>query len=116
MHTPTPPGTSHSSQISWVTATSHNIRQLEQQTDKVMNYIKRRTQSPPSPTNHALSQLVKGCQMTMYRMALLEQEVKELRAANAKQKRKRKKGCTYIAQENALGVEEGLDCVRRINE
>ncbi|OJD26085.1 hypothetical protein ACJ73_02546 [Blastomyces percursus] len=73
-----PPGTSHSSQASWATSTPHNIRQLEQQDEKVKKCIKCRTQSPPSPTYQALSQLVKGCQMSMHRMALLEQEVKEL--------------------------------------
>ncbi|EDN05075.1 conserved hypothetical protein [Histoplasma mississippiense (nom. inval.)] len=41
MHTPTPSGTSHSSQASWATATPHNIHQLEQQTKKVKGYIKR---------------------------------------------------------------------------
>ncbi|OJD11501.1 hypothetical protein ACJ73_09525 [Blastomyces percursus] len=63
-----------------------------------------------------LSQLVKGCQMTMHRIALLEQEVKELRAANAKQKRKRETGRTYVAQEGALGVGEGLNRVQRVKE
>ncbi|EDN10036.1 hypothetical protein HCAG_05839 [Histoplasma mississippiense (nom. inval.)] len=68
MHTPTPPGTSHSSQASWATATPHNIHQLEQQTKKVKGYIKHQ------------------------------------------------RGRTYVAQEGALGVEEGLDRVRSINE
>ncbi|KGY15198.1 hypothetical protein PABG_11773 [Paracoccidioides brasiliensis Pb03] len=81
------------------------------QAEKVRKYIKHCTQSPPSPTHQALSQLVKGCQMTMHRMALLKQEVKEPIAANAKQKRKQETGCTYIAQKGALGVEEGLDRV-----
>ncbi|KAL1958248.1 hypothetical protein VTO42DRAFT_4756 [Malbranchea cinnamomea] len=116
MSTPTPPETSHSSQASWVTATPHNLRELEWQTENVVKYIKRRTQSPPSPTNQALRQLVKGYQMIMHRMALLEEEIKELRAANAKQKRKRERGRTFIAQEGALRVEEGLDRVQRINE
>ncbi|OJD09618.1 hypothetical protein ACJ73_10183 [Blastomyces percursus] len=40
-------------------------RQLEQQTEKVMNYIKHR------PTNRALGQLVKGCQMAMHSAVLL---------------------------------------------
>ncbi|OJD26579.1 guanylate kinase [Blastomyces percursus] len=115
MRTPKPPVTSHSSQASWATATLHNVRQLEQQTEKVMKYIKRRTQSPPSPTHQALSQLVKGCQMTMHRIALLEQEVNELGVANTKQKRKREKSRTWIAQEGALGVEEGLDRVQKTN-
>ncbi|KAL1959486.1 hypothetical protein VTO42DRAFT_1931 [Malbranchea cinnamomea] len=43
MHTPTPPGTSHSSQASWATATPHNVRQLELQSEKVKKYLKRRT-------------------------------------------------------------------------
>ncbi|OJD27644.1 hypothetical protein ACJ73_00953 [Blastomyces percursus] len=49
-------------------------------------------------------------------MALLEQEVNELRAANTKHKRKREKSRTWIAQEGALGVEEGLDRVQKVNE
>ncbi|KAL1954183.1 hypothetical protein VTO42DRAFT_1539 [Malbranchea cinnamomea] len=40
MHTPTPPGTSHSSQASWATATLHNVRQLELQSEKVEKYLK----------------------------------------------------------------------------
>ncbi|OJD23322.1 hypothetical protein ACJ73_05321 [Blastomyces percursus] len=35
MHTSNPPGTSHSSQAFWATATPHNVRQLEQQTEKL---------------------------------------------------------------------------------
>ncbi|OJD23052.1 hypothetical protein ACJ73_05599 [Blastomyces percursus] len=112
MHTPTPPGTSHSSQVSWATATPHNVHQLEQQTEKVMTYIKRRIQSPPSPTNRALSQLVKGCQMAMHSAAILAAENRELKAANAKQKRKRERGHTYVAQEGSLRVEEGLGRVQ----
>ena len=49
--------------------------------------------------------------MTMHKMALLKKKVKELRAANAKQKRKWERERTYVAQEGALRVEEDLDCV-----
>ena len=49
--------------------------------------------------------------MTMHKMALLEKKVKKLRAANAKQKRKQKRGHMYVAQESALRVEEDLDCI-----
>jgi hypothetical protein len=84
MKTPTPPGTSHSSQASWATATPHNIRQVELQTEKIKKYLKRRTQSPPSPSKRALDQLAKGCQMAMHSAAILARENKELKAANAK--------------------------------
>ncbi|OJD09482.1 hypothetical protein ACJ73_10280, partial [Blastomyces percursus] len=90
MKTPTPPGTSHSSQASWTTATPHTVRQLEWQAEKVKKYLKRRTQSPRSPTNRALNHLVKGCQMAMHEAALLAAENKELRAANANKRESEK--------------------------
>ena len=88
LHTPTPPGSSHSSQATWATATPHNIRQLELLSEKVKKHLKRRTQSPPSPTNQALDRLVKGCQMAMHGAAILMVQNKALKAANEKQTRK----------------------------
>ncbi|EDN08103.1 conserved hypothetical protein [Histoplasma mississippiense (nom. inval.)] len=116
MHTPTPPGTSHSSQASWATATPHNVRQVDLQAKKIKGYMQHRTQGSSSPTNRAMNQLIKGCQMAMCSAAILAKENKELRAANEKQKRKRGKGRTYIAQEGVLRVEEGIDRVRSVNE
>jgi hypothetical protein len=116
MTTPTPPGTSHSSQASWATATPHNIRQVELQTEKIKGYMRHYTQGSSSPTNRALNQLVKGCQMAMQSAALLAAENRELRAANEKQKRKRERRRTYIGQEDALTIEEGVDRVRRAGE
>ncbi|KAL1953478.1 hypothetical protein VTO42DRAFT_2774 [Malbranchea cinnamomea] len=89
MHTPTTPGTSHSSQASWATATPHNVRQLELQSEKVKKYLKRCTQSPPSPTTRAVGQL--GCRMAMHNAAILAARNRELLAANEKQKRKRER-------------------------
>jgi hypothetical protein len=114
--TPTPPGTPHSSQASWATATPHNVRQLELQAEKVKKYLKRRTQSPPSPTERAVDQLVKGCQIAMHSAAILARENRELKAANTKQKRKRETRRTYISQGEGLTVKEGMDRVRRVNK
>ncbi|KAL1980123.1 hypothetical protein VTN96DRAFT_4636 [Rasamsonia emersonii] len=47
----TPPGTSHSSQASWVTAIPHNICQVELQAEKVKGYMQQCMQGPSSPTN-----------------------------------------------------------------
>ena len=52
----------------------------------------------------------------MHSAAILAAENRELRTANAKQKRKREKSRTYVAQESALRVEEDLNRVRRVNE
>ncbi|KAG5289240.1 hypothetical protein I7I48_08511 [Histoplasma ohiense] len=51
MHTPSHPGTSHSSQAFWATATPHNVQQLEQQTEKVMTYFRCHMHSSFSPIN-----------------------------------------------------------------
>ncbi|KAL1956001.1 hypothetical protein VTO42DRAFT_7901 [Malbranchea cinnamomea] len=116
MDTPTPPGTSHSSRASWATATPHNVRQLELQSEKVKKYLKRCTQSPPSPTTRALDhQLVKGCQMAMHSTAILAAENKAFKTTNAKQMRKRERRRIYVSQGEGLTVQEGMDRVRRLN-
>jgi hypothetical protein len=89
---------------------------VELQTEKIKGYMQHRTQDSSSLTNRALNQLVKECQMAMHSAALLAAENRELRAANEKQKRKRERRCTYIGQENALTIKEGLNRVRRANE
>jgi hypothetical protein len=52
----------------------------------------------------------------MHSAAILARENKELKAANAKQKRKREARRTYISQGEGLTVKEGIDRVRRANE
>ncbi|KKA25844.1 hypothetical protein T310_0115, partial [Rasamsonia emersonii CBS 393.64] len=48
--------------------------------------------------------------------AILAAENRALKAANEKQKRKQERRRTYIGQEDALTIEEGIDRVRRANE
>jgi hypothetical protein len=96
-------------QAPWVPETPHDITQLELQTKAIKDYIKRRTASPPSPTDQALNQLVKGCQIAIYNTILLVEENRQLRAENARQKKKREKRRSYIAQGGVLTVQEGLN-------
>ena len=93
----------------WVPGTPANIAALERQTKAIKHYIRRRTTSPPSPTDVALDQLVKGCQLAMHNAVLLAEENKQLQAANERQKRKRKKKREYIATGGVLTVQEGLN-------
>jgi hypothetical protein len=113
LRTPTPPvdpsTRTPTQQAPWVPETPHNITQLELQTKAIKDYIKRRTASPPSPTDQALNQLVKGCQMAMHNAILLAEENRQLRAENARQKKKREKRRSYIAQGGVLTVQEGLN-------
>jgi hypothetical protein len=54
--------------------------------------------------------------MAMQSAALLAAKNREIRAINEKQKRKRERRRTYIGQEDALTIKEGIDRVRRAGE
>jgi hypothetical protein len=73
----------------WVPETPRNVQQLEQQVAAIKGFIQRRSKSPPTPTDTALSQLVKGCEMAMQSVVLLAAENEKLRSANERQTRKR---------------------------
>lgn len=76
-------------QPSRIPTTPHNPAEAELQIQIIKDLLKHRTNSPPSPTDPALDQLVKGCQLAMHSAVLLANENNGLRAANQKQKRKR---------------------------
>src|SRR5450432_3835371 len=109
LRTPTPPPASAIKQGPWAPETPHNTAQLELQSKAIKDYLKRRTKSPPSPTEAALNQLVKGCEMAMNSAILLVEENRQLQAINAKQVKKRAKRRTYIATGGTLTIQEGLE-------
>ena len=84
LRTPTPPPTSGLGLGPWAPETPHNIAELELQSKAIKDYLKRRTKSPPSPTELALDQLVKGCKIAMNSVILLVEENRQLEAINAK--------------------------------
>lgn len=95
----------------WVPETPRNIRQLEQQVAAVKGLIQRRSKSPPTPTDSALNQLVKGCESAMQSVVLLAAENEGLRTANERQKRKRQLKRRYISKKNVLSAAEGTRLV-----
>ena len=100
----------------WILETPHNTTQLELQSKAIKDYIKRRTRSPPSPTNLALNQLVKSCEIAMNSVVLLAKENRQLHIENQRQKKKRAKRRSYIATSGVLTVQEGLDLLQTTNE
>jgi len=106
--TPTPLPASLIAQGPWAPETLHNTIELALQSKAINEYIKRRTTSPASPTEAALDQLVKGCELSMNLTVLLTEEVRQLRAINAKQVKKRAKRRTFIATGGTLTIQEGL--------
>jgi hypothetical protein len=95
----------------WQFQTPHDTAQLELQAEAIKDDIQRRT-ALPTPTNRALGQLVKGCQLAMNSVVLLAEENRKLRYANERQKRKRAKKRTFIARGGVLTVQEERDLSR----
>ena len=75
----------------WVLKTPHNITELEHQTKALRTLLRHYINSPPSSTDQALNQLVKGCQLAMHSAVVLANKNQELRVANQKQQQKRSK-------------------------
>lgn len=109
LRTPTPPVVISSEQDRWVPETPHNVAQLELQTKTVQGLFQGRTTGSSSPTERALHQLVKGCQMAMHNAVLLAEENKQLRTENQRQQKKRAMRRSYVAKGGVLTVQEGLD-------
>jgi len=101
LQTPSPPKQPPQQQA-WVAETPHNITELQNQTILLKQYLKRRTQSPPSPTELALNQLVKGCQVAMHSAIFLAHENERLRTENQRQKRKKAQKRSYLAKGGVL--------------
>jgi len=79
-------------------------------------YFKWCIYSPPSPTEQALGQLVKGCEIAILSAVLLASKNKKLYIKNQRQKRKRAKKCTYIARGGVLLGAEGASCAQATQE
>ena len=113
LRTPTPPASETAIAAHQTPKTPYTVAQLAQEYTTIKELLKRRSKSPPSPTEKALKRVVKGCQMAMHNAALLASEIKDLQAMSARQKRKRETPRSYIASGGVLTAEEGQDRVKR---
>ena len=98
--TPTPPSTSYANTPiqPWTFETPHNTAQLQLQANAIKHT------ALPTPTNRALDQLIKGCQLAMNSAVLLAQENRQLWHENTRQKKKRAKKRTFIARGGVLTI------------
>ena len=81
-------------------------KELCRQASSIKALLRIRSRSPPSPSDRALNQLVKGFRLTMQGAILLAKENKELCTANEKQKQKRTRSRRQIPAEEGLSVQE----------
>ena len=78
LKTPTPPSSSHAHTQApepWQFQTPHDTVQLELQAEAIKDDIQR---ALLTPTNQALSQIVKGCQLAINNVVLLAEENRQL--------------------------------------
>ena len=66
---------------------------------------------PSSPTESAFQQLVKCAKIAMYTNTVLAEENRQLRAENARQKRKRAIKRSFIQSGGVLTVQQGIELV-----
>jgi hypothetical protein len=84
---------------------------LRRQASSIKALLCTRSRSPPSPSDRALNQLVKGFRLTMQGAILLAKENTDLRAANEKQKQKRARSRRQIPAEEGLSVQEASQLI-----
>lgn len=113
LKTPNPPGSSLSA---WSPKTPSNMKQLNWQISSIKTMLKRGSRSPPTPTNIALTQLGKGCQLAMHGATMLARENRDLRAANEKQKQKRQRSKKQLSNLGDISIQEARELISRPNQ
>ena len=117
LRTPTPPPSRGSeSSRNFTPKTPATEKDLRRQASSIKALLRTRSRSPPSPSDRALNQLVKGFQLQLQSHILQAQEIKELRAANEKQKQKRTRSRRQIPAEEGLSVQEASALIMRQQE
>jgi hypothetical protein len=108
---PTPPGTADGEITQWISETPHNLVELEHQSRLIRGLLQRQSQSP---SNQAISQLIKGCQMAMHSAVILTKENTQLRLANERRQRKQQHRRRYLANGGVLQAQQGQFLLDRV--
>jgi hypothetical protein len=111
LRTPTPPEAAMAARQT--PKTPHNIAQVDQKYTTLKGLLNRSSKSPPNSIDRALGRVVKRCKIAIYNAALLASEIKDLRAINARQTRKRAAPRSYIATGGVLTAEEDQGRVKK---
>ncbi|CAI6270440.1 unnamed protein product [Periconia digitata] len=104
VRTPSPCQLVGNAEGQWTAETPHTVDQLQKQAQHIQDLLRRQSQSP---TNQAICQLVKGCQLAMHSATILVEENIRLQAAVQRKERKKRQRQQYIARGGALQAQEG---------
>ena len=75
--------------------------------------LKQRSNSPPSPSNTLLDQIIKGHSIALHNTTLLAYEIASLRRANEKKRQKRTRSHRQMAHEGGLTIADGLQLAQQ---
>jgi hypothetical protein len=78
--------------------------------------LKRRSNSPPSPSKEILDQMIKGFQLALHSGALLAEDNANLRIANEKMIKKRNRSTRRIPCAEGLTIEEAIQLAKQLNQ
>ena len=116
LRTPSPPSSRPSTSSSQFTPkTPRTVTQLLKHASILEDPLERRSKTPPSPVKTMVDQIIKGSYLSLHNAALLAQENANLRAANERILKKRKRKTKHIPCEQGLTFEEGLQQAAQLN-
>jgi hypothetical protein len=109
LRTPTPsnsrPGTSHT----WVSKTPNNPIEASSQSTFIKKRISQHQNSSPTAIMSAVDQFAKGSMAMMHKMALMQSEIQDLRAANEALSKRRRAKKTRLREGGVLSLQDGQD-------
>jgi hypothetical protein len=79
------------------------------------SFVGRRSNSPPSPINSMINQIIKSSYLSLYGAALLAQDNANLRMANEKIIKKCGRSTRQLPSEEGLTVEEALQLAAQLD-
>lgn len=93
----------------WALQTPRNPHQLQHQATAAKQLIDGFQRLSLSPINRALNRIAKAAEITMTEVAIAKKELRELRAANEKEKKKRQRSTKRIQNGGGLTRDEVQD-------
>jgi hypothetical protein len=116
--TPTPPGSRSGQQSSPSSCfqTPHNPRQIQHEVTAAKAFYKQHMTIPTSPLDRRLDRISRACERQMIDITIVRKEVHDLRAANEKEKQKRRRSTKRIVHEGGLTRQEAQDLIQSQNQ
>jgi len=109
IRTPTPPASSPTTALPWISQTPHNPQEATSQSAFIKTRISNHQGSSPTPMLTAVDRLAKGAMAMMHEVALLRTEVSALRKANEGLSKRRRAKKTRVRLGGSLTVQEAQD-------